>query len=357
MKLIIFAGGAGTRLWPLSRKNSPKQFRPLFEGKSTIQLAVERIENPFGTDNIYVSTNDTYVKQLKQQLPQIPPEHIIGEPAKRNVAPAVGYSFIRLRKQGYQGPIAILWADQLMERVDNFVKVLKQGERLVKNNPEQLVFIGEKPRYAEDNLGWIHIGKKTGEGIYKFIEWSYKPDLEKCQQMFASGEWYWNPGYFIVNLGKILELYKQYFPQMYQQLLRIEEAIGTDREQTILAEIYPQLESVHFDRVIEKVPPEQAVVIPTELGWSDPGTLYAFKEAFVGQGDKNLVQGLAIQLDTKDSLIINEEKEKLVATVGLEGIMVVVTKDAILVAHKDHIVKISDLVKRMEEDEQLKKFT
>ena len=357
MKIVIFAGGTGTRLWPLSRKNSPKQFGQIFEGKSTLQLAVERIEPTFKAENIYISTNEAYVSIVKEQLPQIPSANIIGEPEKRDVGPAIGYNFIRLHKLGYTGPIAILWADHLMENVKEFIWALKEGEKLVKNQSDRLVFIGEKARYAENNLGWIHVGEKIKNKLYKFQRWHYRPPLQECKEMFASGQWFWNPGYFIVDLDFTLSLYQKFVPKMYAQLIKIASGIGTVDEVKILNEIYPKLESIHFDNAIaERIEPNQAVVLTPSMGWADPGTLYALKESLIKNREDNLTKGYTAEFDTKDSLIINEDKKKLLTTVGLEGMIVVNTKDALVVVHKNNVLKIKDVVEKFRKDKKLKKY-
>jgi mannose-1-phosphate guanylyltransferase len=357
MKILIFAGGSGTRLWPLSRKKLPKQFKKIFDGKSTIQLAFERVEKTFGNHNIYVSTNEGYISLVKDQIPQLPASNIVGEPVKRDLAAAIGYNFVRLKKKGYNGPVAILWADHLMKNVDSFLEVLKKGEVLLTEDSDRFVFIGERPRYAENNLGWIHVGEDLDDGSLSFIEWIYKPSTERCDEIFESGEWLWNPGYFIVDLDFVLGLYEELMPDMYSQLMVIAESIGTVRESDVLEEIYPQMESISFDKaIIEKVPPEKAVVLRTDMGWADPGTLYALKEALVGNNGKNLSKGLTYELDTSDSVVINEESSKLVATVGLENMIVVNTKDALLVVHKDDVVNISGLVKTLGKDPVLKEF-
>lgn len=354
MKILIFAGGAGTRLWPLSRKNSPKQFHRLFDGKSTLQLAVERVEKDFDTEDIYVSTNETYVSLVKEQLPQIPYVNIIGEPEKRDLTAAIGYNFVRLRKSGYKGPVAILWADHLMDRVNEFIWVLKKGEKHVIDDPSKIVFVAEKPRYAENNLGWIHVGKKLGNKTYEFLGWKYRPDLEDCKKMFESKEWFWNPGYFILDMDFLLSLYEKNVPEMYKALGEIETSVGTYKEVPTLKRIYPTLEAVHFDNaIVEKIPTEQAIVLTPDLGWSDPGTLYAFKEALTRNGDENLERGLIRSFQTRDSVIINEDKEKLVATIGLDGMIVVNTKDALLVVHKDDAIKVKDLVNELSKDSSL----
>jgi mannose-1-phosphate guanylyltransferase len=357
MKIIIFAGGAGTRLWPMSRKNSPKQFGQIFNGKSTLQLTVERVEAEFGIENVYVSTNEAYVSIVKEQLPQIPSVNIIAEPEKRDVAPAVGFNFIALRKGGYSGPVAILWADHLMKRVDEFVWALRQGEKLIKKDPKRFILLSERPRYAENNLGWIHIGADMGDRCYEFKGWKYRPPMAECKQMFESGEWFWNPGYWVVDLDFTLSLYEKYMPEMYAKLLQIEASIGTVSEAGVIRKLYPSMEKITFDNAImEKVPSSQAVVLTPNMGWSDPGTLYALKESLSISREENVERGLLKVMDSKDCLIINEEKGKLMTAIGLEGMIVVNTKDAIIVLPKEEAIKVKDLVAELEENKKLQKY-
>lgn len=357
MKIIIFAGGIGTRLWPLSRKSFPKQFIRMFNGKSTLELAVNRVKS-FGYENIYISTLNQYVPLTKKYLPKIPRGNIVGEPALRNVAPAIGYNLIRLRKQGYRGPVTILWADHLIKNEDNFVNILKQGESLIEKNSNRIVFVGIKPRFANNNLGWIHTGKMVEKGAYSFIEWQYKPPMEKCKKMFESGKWFWNSGYFILDLDFAISLYEKFQPDMYKKLVKIERGVGTTQEKVVVGKIYPTLEKIHFDNAIaEKVSSKQAVVVKADLGeWSDPGTLYALKEALIKKKDENLIKGNVSVFETKDSLLINEERSKLLATVGLEGFIVVNTKDVTLIVPKDKVREVSNLIEDLEKDEKLKKY-
>jgi mannose-1-phosphate guanylyltransferase len=342
MKIIIFAGGAGTRLWPISRKNTPKQFGSIVGEKSTLQMAVDRVKS-FGMENIYISTNEIYVDIVKDQIPELSEDNILKEPVKRDLAAAVGLALIRLKNNNISGTVSVLWADHLMKNEDGFVDALKKGEELIGKNPDRFVFLGEKPRFANHNLGWINVGKKIDDNQYEFLEWKYRPELEDCEKMFDSGKWFWNPGYFIFNIDFVLGLYKKFMPIMYKSLVEMAD----DYEK--IKERYHSLESISFDdAIVEKVEPSQAVVLQVDLGWSDPGTLYALKEALEPDLEKNHEQGLIITHDTKDSFICNEDRDKLVAVIGMEGMMVVNTEEALLVCHKDDVPKVKDLINKIE---------
>ncbi len=342
MKIIIFAGGAGTRLWPLSRRNSPKQFEKLKDDKSTLQLAIERVKG-FGNENIYISTNEKYVNLVQDEIPQILSRNIFSEPARRDLAAAVGLTLFRLKQQGQSGPVAILWADHFMDRPDDFVSALKRGEDLIIEDPNRFVFLGEKPRFANHNLGWINLGSQIKDSEHEFLGWKYRPELKKCEEMFESGEWMWNPGYFIFDIDFVLGLYKKFMPEMHEAL----EGMISDEGK--LKSEYPNLESISFDNaILEKIEPEQAVVLKVDMGWSDPGTLYALKETMVETQEDNFIKGEVLTHESKDCFFYNEEGKKIVVGVGLDGIMVINTKDALLVCHKDNVPDIKTVLKEIE---------
>jgi len=353
LKIIIFAGGAGTRLWPLSRKNSPKQFDKLINGKSTLQMAIERVRDIYGLYNIYIQTLEKYVSTVKNQIPELPLSNIFAEPEKRDVGPAIGYAFMKLKKQGINEPVAILWSDHLMEDVKSFQQGLKLGEKLVLENPGRFICIAEKPRYAENNLGWIHIGKKIKTKstipMFTFKGWWYRPPLAECRKIFKSGKWLWNPGYWVTSIDFVLSLYKQFQPQMYKTLVKMSKVFDTDKESAVVAKLYSTLKSIDFDKaILEKIKPSSAIVLKINMGWSDPGTLYALKEAMQTSPKANVVKGKTFTLQCRDCLVYNQEKNKLLTAVGLDGFIVVNTKDAALVVHKDNALKVKDLVKALE---------
>ncbi|MBW6441624.1 hypothetical protein K0B04_01800 [Patescibacteria group bacterium] len=356
MKILIFAGGVGTRMWPLSRKSFPKQFIKMFNGKSTLELAANRVKK-YGYENIIVGTLDKYVPLTKEYLPKIPSKNIVGEPALRNVAPAIGYNLIRLRAQNYKGPIAILWADHLIKNEDIFLETLKKAEVASKENTDKIIFIGKKPRFPNNNLGYIRFGKKISKDVYGYKDWVYKPTIEKCKRMVSSGEWVWNTGYFVMDVDFGCHLYEKYQPEMYKVLCKIEKSIGTKNEKETIKKLYPKMERMSFDNAIcMQVGTKEALVMETKIDWSDPGTLYALKEALAKKEKDNLVMGNVISRETEDSLIINEEKSKLLVTLGVKGTAIINTKDVTLVVPKEKVREISELLKEFENDQNLKKY-
>lgn len=359
MKIVIFAGGTGRRLWPLSRQASPKQFEPILGEKSTLQLAVDRVRDVYGAENIFISSNKRYRDMIREQLPELPAENIIGEPERRDLAPAVGLAMAHLAAASADAPtdeseaVAILWGDNYMSDTKTFVELLRAAESLLEQDEAKIVFMGETPRFANENLGWIglgeELGKAQGRPYYAFKSWRYRPPVDEAQEMYVRGEHVWNTGYFVTTIGFVQSLYQEYQAEMAETLAEIEQAIGSAEYEEILARRYPELDVVSFDdAILTHVAVEEAVVLHGEMGWSDPGTLYALKEALAGSSDENVEEGLVMAVDSADSLLLNYEDEKLMAVIGLEGFVVVNMEDALLVVPKDRIPDVKALVNRLQ---------
>ncbi len=358
MKIIIFAGGSGRRLWPLSRKKSPKQFEPIIGEKSTLRLAVDRVEPVYGAENIFISTNEQYVDIIREQLSELPANNVIGEPARRDLAAAVGLAMAHLAQATPAEvldtePVAILWGDNYMDQVDVFRRVLDGAEKLVANQKAKMVFMGETPRFANDQLGWIGLGEErgsvNGRPFYGFKSLHYRPPLAECQQMFAENTHVWNTGYFVTTIGFVRKQYQQLQPNMWAGLKEIEETIGQPNYQETLHRVYPNLDVISFDdAILHDIDPDDALVLHGEMGWSDPGTLYALKEAINPDLNVNVTKGKVVTEQSADCLVYNYEPDKLVAVIGLEGMIVVNTGDAVLVVHKDNIPLVKKVVNDLE---------
>ncbi len=351
MKAVIFAGGVGTRLWPLSRKSSPKQFEKVIGEKSTLQLAVDRLFPDFGWKDIYISTGSDYIKLVQQQLPKLPRENIIGEPEMRDVGPAVGLATAILAKESPDNPMVILWSDHLVKKEEFFRKILKTAEKRIIKNPHQIIFIGQKPRFASQNLGWIEHGaridKEDDIEIYKFKSFRYRPELDLAEKYFKSGRHSWNLGYFVTTPRFLWNQYKNSVPNMFHDLSQIQTAWGTAKFKTILNKIYPQIEKIHFDNaILEKLDPKTALVISENLEWSDVGAWEALKEALQTSTEQNVTSGKVLLKDCQDCLVYNYTNQ-LVTTIDLNGYLVINTNDVILVCHKNSVPKIKKLVEEI----------
>lgn len=351
MKAVIFAGGVGTRLWPLSRKSSPKQFEKVIGNKSTIQLAVERLVPSFGWKDIYIATGEQYVNLVKNQLPDMQVSNIIGEPQMRDVGPAVGLITAILYKQSPKTIFAILWSDHLVKKEELFRTILSKAEKYIENNPHKIVFIGQKPRFASQNLGWIEYSKKPvnldGVLLYPLKSFKYRPDLKLAQQYYQSGHHAWNLGYFVTSAEYLWSQYKKYAPHMYQDLKTIQNAWGTKSFTARLNEIYPRLEKISFDNLIlEKIDPRDAFVISENLEWSDVGAWEALKEALQKHPSENVTHGKVLTTDSEDTLIFNYTNQ-LVVGIDLKNMLVINTKDVVLVCPKNSVPKIKKLVEGM----------
>lgn len=354
MYALLFAGGFGQRLWPISRKNSPKQFTPLMGDKSSLQLAVERLADLFPPKNIFISTNKKYAALVQAQCPEVPEENFILEPTRRDLAAAVALSFFKLYARGLRGPILFQWSDNYIQNTDNLLKAIEVGRTLINERADRIVFLGETPRFPSENLGWIEQGEKLGQvdstPYYAFRSWHYRPKREQCVEMLESGRYVWNPGYFVTTIEFVVAQFRKLAPEISPIVEEIVSYEGTAQAEEKLDSLYQTIPAMHFDEAfLERLGPDHAILLKTDLKWSDPGSLYALKEALQTSTEANVTQGKVVEVKTCDSLIINEEPSKVVAIMGLEGIMVVNTADALLVISKDAVRYMASLLTKLEE--------
>jgi len=352
MKVVIFAGGVGTRLWPLSRKNTPKQFEKIVGDQSMIQIAVGKLLPDFKWEDIYISTSIEYEKIVAGQLPKLPKENIIVEPATRDVGPAVGLVTARFLKESPNEPFAILWgSDHLVKKEDVFRKALLTAEKIVSKDHDRIVFIGQKPRFASQNLGYIGFGKKENEiddtPVFELTDFKYRPDLSLAEKYVRDGKHSWNLGYFVTTPKFLWKSFEEFSPKLHADLKLINDAVGTKDFEIVLHKIYPDIEKISFDNaILEKLDKKTGSVISVDIGWSDIGAWEALKEALSESTDDNVTKGKVMLEDSRDSLVFNYGQQ-LTVGIDLDEMLVINTEDVVLVCPKKSVPKIKKLVESL----------
>ncbi len=348
MKVVIFAGGVGTRLWPLSRKNTPKQFGKLIGDKSTLQEAVARLQPEFAPSDIYVATGKRYKDIVIDQLPDIPQENFIFEPEMRDVGPAIGLTTAIINKKFPNEPMAIIWSDHMVKEIKIFQKALRMAEKSIKDGKSDFVFIGQKPRFANQNVGWIYCGdelwEEDGLRSLEFKKLKYRPKLSQAEDFFQDSHYVWNLGYFVTTPAYLIEKFERFAPQMYEDLMKIINSQDFDKT---LSEVYPTLEKISFDdAILEKFTTSKISVISVDIGWSDIGAWEALKEALSEEADENVTKGKVMVEDSRDSLVFNYTNQ-LTVGIDLSEMLVINTEDVVLVCPKSSVPKIKKLVESL----------
>lgn len=351
MKAIIFAGGVGTRLWPLSRKKTPKQFEKLIDNKSTLQIAIERLQPTIKLEDIFISTGEDYVDIVAKQLKDLPKENIIGEPVRKDVGPAVAFAMGYIKnKFSSNEPVFISWSDHIVKDIKKFQKILKTAEELIKTTTDKIIFVGQKPRFPSVNLGYIEYEKKpvsvnNGINIYKFNAFKYKPDKETADKYYSDNEHCWNLGYFITTPEFILDAFEKHSPEVANINNKIISYLNSTNFKQEFKNLYTKMPSISFDSsVLEKLDIKNVSVIVEDIGWSDVGAWEALKEALETKKEDNITLGDTLLQDSTDNLVYNYDSEKLIVGIDLEDMLIVNSNDVLLVTKKKSVSKIKSLV-------------
>jgi mannose-1-phosphate guanylyltransferase len=342
---IIMAGGIGSRFWPLSRTNRPKQFIDILgTGKTLIQQTFTRMNRICPAENIIIVTSQIYRDIVLEQLPQITEEQIILEPMRRNTAPCIAFANYKIKQKNPQAIVIVAPSDHLILNEDKFVETINSSIGFAAKN-NALITLGIKPNRPETGYGYIQVGKavdKQTPNLKKVKTFTEKPNLELAKVFVESGEFYWNSGLFIWSLDSIIKAFEKYLPEVDGLFRDISSKFGTQNETALVEQAYSECRNVSIDYgVMEKA--DNVFVICSEFGWSDLGTwgsLYSHSSKDIHQ---NAINGKNVMIYNSKNTLVNVPDKKLVILQGLENYIVVESDDILLVC-------------KMEDEQEIKRF-
>ncbi|HLN20242.1 MAG TPA: mannose-1-phosphate guanylyltransferase [Bacteroidales bacterium] len=357
--VIIMAGGVGSRFWPLSRKEKPKQFLDILgTGETLIQQTFRRFKTVCPEENIFVVTSEEHRDLVSEQL-GISQSRILGEPFRRNTAPCIAYGTFRIYKENPDAVIAVTPADHLILKEDKFCQTIKKCYDFAAEN-NALVTIGIKPDRPETGYGYIQADKKKPakelDNLHKVKTFTEKPNLELAKVFLESGDFFWNSGIFIWNIKSVVSAFEKYMPDVYTAFEEGKEIYGTENEKTFIGKTYAACKSISIDYGIMEKADNVYMMTSTDIGWSDLGTWGSlYEHSGLDKNGNAMVRGEVFSYGNRNN-IFNIAPGKVAVVQGLDNYIVIDADDVLLIVKKEeeqNIKQFLDDVKRSSGEKHL----
>ena len=337
------AGGVGSRFWPFSKNDKPKQFLDFFgTGRSLLQMTFDRFSAIVPASNILIVSNSLYKETILEQLPELKPEQVLLEPCRRNTAPCIAYAVQRIKSITDNANIIVAPSDHLILKEDKFIETIKKGLDFVKNN-DSLLTLGIKPSRPETGYGYIQIESGVTSDLSKVKTFTEKPNAELAQIFYETGEFFWNSGIFLWSLKTIDKAFNMYLPEVASRFNTGVGIYGTDKEQSFIDELYPSCPNISIDYgVMEKA--DEVYVLCADFGWSDLGTWGSLYDLTGKDENKNVtLKCNAMYYESKNN-IVALPKNKLAVIQDLDGYIVAESDDVLLICKKEDEQRIRQFV-------------
>jgi mannose-1-phosphate guanylyltransferase len=354
---MIMAGGGGTRFWPRSRQARPKQFLTVSGDRSLLQQAFDRIEAcALPPGRTWILTGKDYIAETKAQLPSLPADQVVGEPCGRDTAPCIGLGAALIARTDPDAVILVTPADHIIEPAQEFRRAVHVAEQMATENPNAIVTFGIPPAFASTGYGYIHRGpqlaQRQGVGVHRVGAFKEKPVRDVAEGYVRSGEYYWNSGIFVWRAATILAALKQHRPALHAAVQRIADAWPTERRQEVLQKEYPAIDKVSIDYAVMEHH-DEVLVVQAPYRWDDVGSWLAVERLHPQDAAGNTVLGEHLGFDTKSCVVVGDAG-RLVATVGVEDLLIIQDGDCVLVAHRSKEGEVKRIVEELRQKRQEK---
>jgi mannose-1-phosphate guanylyltransferase len=352
---MIMAGGAGTRLWPMSRRRRPKQLLPLVQGRSLLELAARRLDGVVDIAHRYVCTGEAHRAAVREVLPDLDDEQILGEPTGRDTVNAVGLTAAVLHRADPEAIFAVLTADHVIEPGAEFRRALETGFALVERDSDRFITFAITPTHPATSYGYVKRGAPVAgaDDAYEGAGFREKPSRATAESFLADGDWGWNSGMFVFHAGRFLDALARHLPDAHAGLARIAEAWDTPERAAVLEDVYPHLPATSVDYgVMEPAANDETIrvtCVTMKVTWLDIGSWPAFADTLDADTDGNRASTRTLLLDAHNVLAVSDDPDHLIAVVGSSDLIVVHTDDVTLVCPAEQAERVKELALRADE--------